>query len=166
MHFRSARRSEHRGRLIARLLVHVAVLTPTTIAADGQPPAQPLRGSWTATAGPNQVFHGTWSARPVEGSPNSASGSWSLVNGSNQIVVSGTWSATKTARLWSGTWRARTVAARGIPGREFSGTWRTEIKTSDARTLGELLQQTMQHEVSGAWQSGGMSGTWSLSALR
>ena len=149
-----------------RLNRAVVVLILITGAAHAQTTEPSLRGNWSASAGPNQVFRGTWAARPVAGSPNTATGSWSLVNGSNQIVLTGTWAATKTARNWSGTWTARTVAARGIPGRAFSGTWRTEIKSSGAQTLGELLRETLEHEITGAWQSGAMKGTWALSALR
>ena len=148
------------------LVTTAAVLILSIGAAHAQTPEPPLRGNWSASAGPNQVFHGTWSARPVAGAPNSATGSWSLVNGSNQIVLTGTWAATKTARSWSGTWSARTVAARGIPGRAYSGSWRTEITSADVRTLGELLRDTLTHEVTGAWQSGALKGTWALSALR
>ena len=34
-----------------------------------------LLGSWTATAGPNQIFRGTWSAQVSLRSPNCAIGS-------------------------------------------------------------------------------------------
>jgi hypothetical protein len=153
--------------LPVRLDMAVVVLTLAFGAAQAQTPTpEPsLRGNWTAS-GANQSLHGTWSARPVPGSPNMANGSWSLVNGSNQIVLTGTWAATKTARSWTGTWSARSVAARGIPARAFSGTWRTEIKSDAARTLGDLLRETLEHEITGAWQSGAMKGTWALSALR
>ena len=149
-----------------RRMSAAVVLILTTGAAHAQTPEPPLRGNWSASAGPGHVFHGTWLARPVAGSPNSATGSWSLVDGSNQIVLTGTWAATKAARSWSGTWSARTVAARGIPSRAYSGSWRTEIPSTDVRTLGELLRHTLAQEVTGAWQSGAIKGTWALSALR
>jgi hypothetical protein len=163
MRFLCAEGSDSRGWLAA--LQHVAVLLLLTVAAVAQQSAPPLRGTWTATAGP-QVFQGAWSAQPVAKSPNTAMGSWSLVNASNQIVLSGTWAATKTARTWTGTWSARIVAARGTSGRVFSGTWRTEAKASEVRTLGEMLQQTLQQEITGAWRSGAISGTWSLKGVQ
>jgi hypothetical protein len=162
--FRSARWSGYRVRLAA--LQHVAVLLLLTVATLAQQSPPPLRGTWTATAGPKQVLHGTWSAQPVANAPNTANGSWSLVNASNQIVLSGTWAATKTPRSWAGTWSARVVTGRGSSGRVYSGTWRTEIKASETGTLGEMLQQTLQQEITGAWKSGAMSGSWSLKALK
>lgn len=44
----------------------------------------------------------------------------------------------------------------------MSGTWRTEIGASQAKTLGGLLQQTLQQQITGAWKSGAMAGSWSL----
>jgi hypothetical protein len=161
---RSAQGSDYRVLLAGLQPLAVLLLLTVATAAQQLPPA--LGGTWTATAGPKQVLHGTWSARPVANAPNTANGSWSLVNASNRIVLSGTWAATKTPRSWAGTWSARIVTARGTSGRVYSGTWRTEIKASEAGTLGEMLQRTLQQEITGAWKSGAMSGSWSLKALK
>jgi hypothetical protein len=53
--------------------------------AQAQSPATAIRGSWSASAGPNQVFQGTWTAEAASSDPNAAQGSWTLVNRSNQI---------------------------------------------------------------------------------
>jgi hypothetical protein len=142
---------------------HLALLLWLTLSSIDQSSPPVLRGTWTATAG-KQVFHGTWSAQAVPNSPDAANGSWALLNQSNQIVVMGTWSAVKTPRSWSGTWQARIVPAggRGTPGKLMAGTWRADIESSDQRTLGELLQESLQREITGAWQSGPLSGRWSL----
>src|SRR5262245_21824668 len=84
-----------------------------------------IRGSWSATAAPNRVFQGTWTAEPVPGNPEASRGSWTLLNASNQTVARGTWSAVKSARVWSGTWQARVMTNRGADGQLLAGSWRT-----------------------------------------
>jgi hypothetical protein len=131
-------------------------------AIQAQSTSPTIRGSWAATAVPNQVFQGTWTAQLVPDDPNTAQGSWTLLKGSNQIAAQGTWSAVKTARSWSGTWQARVVTTRGATGRLLSGSWRTPVADSDVRSLSELLQKTFREQVSGAWASGRLTGAWSL----
>jgi hypothetical protein len=159
MHVRSGVGPHVKLRLAALLIV---AFSEFAVAAVAQESSTLLRGTWMATVRGGQVFRGTWSARPVPDSPDASSGSWAVVNGSNQIVMSGTWAATKTARSWSGSWQARIVEPKGVSGRAMSGSWRTQIKASDARTLGELLQHTLRQQVRGAWQSGAIRGTWSV----
>jgi uncharacterized membrane protein (DUF4010 family) len=65
---------------------------------QAQSPSTAIRGSWSATAGPNQVFQGTWTAELASSDPNAAQGSWMLLNRANQIVAQGTWSAVKAPR--------------------------------------------------------------------
>lgn len=125
-----------------------------------------LHGSWAATAGPNQVLQGTWTAELAPANPNNAQGSWTLVNRSNQIAAQGTWSAVKTARSWSGTWQARVVTKGGATTRLLSGSWRTQVAGSDVQSLGELLQKTFKEQVSGTWASGRLAGSWSLRAFQ
>src|SRR4029450_4505217 len=102
------------------------LITLLTAYAFAQQPATVLRGTWTAS-GPNQIYRGSWSGQWLSGSPNSAQGSWAVLNASNQIVLQGTWSADRSSRGWQGTWSARVVtrssSGRPSAGRAFSGTW-------------------------------------------
>jgi len=125
-----------------------------------------IHGSWSATAGPNQVLQGTWTAELSPATPNVAQGSWTLLNRSNQTAARGTWSAAKTEKVWSGSWQARVATERGAAGRLLSGSWRTEISSADVRSLAELLEHTFREQVSGSWASGRLAGAWSLRAFR
>ena len=82
--------------------------------ALAQEPSPVLVGSWTATAGPNQIFRGTWSAQTSLHNPNAALGSWTLLNESGEVVLEGTWSAQKTGRRWQGTWTARPMKGQSL----------------------------------------------------
>jgi len=125
-----------------------------------------IHGSWSATAGPNQVWQGTWTGELSPAKPNVAQGSWTLLNRSNQIAARGTWSAAKTEKVWSGSWQARVATERGATGRLLSGSWRTQISDTDVRSLAELLEYTFREQVSGSWASGRLAGAWSLRAFR
>jgi hypothetical protein len=140
------------------LLIRTAILLVLATIAGAEEPPAPLHGRWSATVG-SQVLRGTWSAEPVRDTSNTARGGWQLLNDASQIVVDGTWAAQKTAGVWQGTWSARVRS-----GQVFSGTWQTALKESASGTLGEMLQRTLQGQVTGSWRSQGMSGTWSLRA--
>jgi len=116
-----------------------------------------LHGSWTATAGPNQIFRGTWTGRTLPGKPNPAEGSWGLVSDTGQIILEGTWSALKSSAAWQGTWTPRTVQ-----GQSFSGTWRADLADFKGKTFEEMLESTAQKEVAGWWRSGRYQGNWWL----
>jgi len=131
---------------------------------QAQSPSTAIRGTWSAAAGPNQVFQGTWTAEPPSSDPNVAEGSWTLLNRSNQVVAQGTWSAVKTARVWSGSWQARVLTKNGATSRLLSGNWRTQIADADLRTLQEFLHKTLSDVVNGTWASGRLAGAWSLRA--
>ena len=145
-----------------RMLATVVFAVGATLA---QSPSSTIRGGWSATAGPNQVLQGAWTAEPTAGNPNGAQGTWTLLR-SNQIAAQGTWSAVKTAKEWSGTWQARVVTSAGATTQLLSGSWRTQVANSDVRSLSELLRQTLQEQVSGAWASGRLAGAWSLRAYQ
>jgi hypothetical protein len=132
---------------------------------QAQSPSTAIRGSWSATAGPNQVFQGTWTAELASSDPNAAQGSWMLLNRANQIVAQGTWSAVKAPRAWSGSWEARVLTKGGATSRLLSGNWSTQIADADVRTLQELLHKTLSDVVSGRWGSGRLAGAWSLRAF-
>jgi hypothetical protein len=138
-------------------------LTVTLLLAScavAQQAPRTLRGNWSATAGPNQVLRGRWLARVLPDTPNTARGSWTLLNKRNQVVLQGTWAARKSARGWYGTWAAR------IPnGRSVSGKWKAEMATSNCKTcktFEDMLKQATEEQIFGSWQSGPARGNWRL----
>jgi hypothetical protein len=116
-----------------------------------------LLGSWTATAGPGQIFRGTWSAQVSLHSPNRAIGSWTLLNEAGDVLLEGTWSAQKTGLRWQGTW-----TARPMKGQSLSGTWTADATSLNAESLAEMLKSTATKEATGSWRSGRYQGNWSL----
>src|SRR5207244_3378345 len=96
-----------------RVLVFSVLLVSCALAQESRPV---LRGVWGATAGASGTFRGRWWAE-IEASEG-ASGSWTLLDDSNRIVLEGTWSARRvnaSAKLtvphWQGTWTARAGCA-------------------------------------------------------
>lgn len=121
--------------------------------------AQPMaviHGTWTATIGPRQVLHGTWTGHALSGRPDAAEGTWELVS-AGQVVRAGSWRAEKTHRAWEGVWSGRTM-----DGQSLSGTWGADLDTWSGKTFQDLLERTLQEEVSGWWQSGRDQGYWWL----
>jgi len=116
-----------------------------------------LLGSWTATARPNQIFRGTWSAQVSLHNSNRAIGSWTLLNEAGDVLLEGTWSAQKTGKSWQGTW-----TARPMKGQLLSGTWTADAASLNADSLAEMLKGTATKEATGSWRSGGNEGNWSL----
>jgi hypothetical protein len=117
-----------------------------------------LSGTWTATAGPTQVFRGTWSGQTSPNNRNAAVGSWTLLNEvGDEILMQGTWSAQKTGQGWRGTWTARV-----LNGQSFSGTWSADMAGFNGKTIEEMLERTATKEVAGWWRSGGYQGNWWL----
>jgi hypothetical protein len=124
---------------------------------SAKPDEQNLRGTWIASAGPNQMFRGRWWASLVPGKHNAAQGSWTLLSNSNQILLEGTWSARKSPGGWQGTW-----SARAGKGRAFSGTWTSSLSDINVKTFEDMLKAALEKQVSGSWQSGRMHGSWWL----
>ena len=116
-----------------------------------------LLGSWMATAGPNQIFRGTWSAQVSLHNPNRAIGSWTLLNEAGDVVLEGTWTAQKTGQRWQGTW-----TARPMKGQLLSGTWTADAASLTVDSLADMLKSTATKEVTGSWRSGRYQGNWSL----
>ena len=136
------------------ILIFGLILSSYALAQDASPV---LVGSWTATAGPNQILRGGWSAQSSLRNPNAARGSWTLLNDAGEILLQGTWSAQKTGQGWRGTWTAR--PAKGQP---ISGTWTADAANLNAKSLAEMLKETATKEVAGSWQSGRYQGNWWL----
>jgi hypothetical protein len=125
--------------------------------ALGQQASPVLLGSWTATAGPGQIFRGTWSAQVSLHSPNRAIGSWTVVNEAGDVLLEGTWSAQKTGLRWQGTW-----TARPMKGQSLSGIWTADAASLNVESLSEMLKSTATKEVTGSWRSGRYQGNWWL----
>jgi len=102
-------------------------------------------------------MRGTWLAQVSQGTPNAASGSWSLLNDASEIVLTGTWSARKAPKSWEGSWTARAKT-----GRSLSGTWSAALGDFTGKTMQEMLALTMQKQIGGAWQSRRYQGNWWL----
>ena len=113
-----------------------------------------LQGSWIATAGPSRFLRGHWVAR-VPDDKNAATGSWTLVNERNQVVLEGTWSARKSTSGWRGTWSARIHMNRTV-----SGTWDSAIADFNGKTFEDMLKRTAERQIGGSWQSGRAQGNW------
>ena len=127
------------------------------VTVRGQSSTNELIGMWTASVGNGPLMRGTWLAQVSKGTPNAASGSWSLLNDASEIVLTGTWSARKTTKSWEGSWTAR---ARN--GRSLSGRWSAALGDFKGQTIQEMLALTMQKQIGGAWQSGRYQGNWWL----
>lgn len=109
-----------------------------------------------ATAG-TQSFRGRWTGQALPRRSNAARGTWQLENGSGAVIMHGTWSAERESAVWRGTFIARTG------GHVVSGSWKADLGDAPAKTLEEMLQRSMEKEVSGLWESGGRFGEWWLS---
>jgi hypothetical protein len=129
--------------------------------ALAQPSPSIFRGSWIATVGPTRFFSGRWSGELLPNTRNAAQGSWTLLSEKNQIVLEGTWSARKSSSGWQGAWTARVTR-----GRSFSGTWQADMAGFNGKTFEDMLQRTLEKQVSGAWRSGRMQGNWWLQSSR
>jgi hypothetical protein len=143
-------------RTLLSILLLSALLGASSVAAQetSTRKEQVWRGTWAASAGP-RTFHGRWWAELLENTKNAASGSWTLLSDSNQILLQGTWSARKSARGWEGTWTARVKS-----GRPFSGTWSSDLK--EGSTFEDMFTQAIAKQVTGSWASGRMQGNWWL----
>jgi hypothetical protein len=126
------------------------------VVALGQQPSPVLQGAFTASAGP-VMYRGKWSASFASRTPNTAAGSWILLNDSNDIVLQGTWSAQKIGTAWKGRWRAR------VPhGRAYSGTWTASDPGLGSKTFADMLQVATEAAAAGTWATGGYAGNWRL----
>jgi hypothetical protein len=142
----------------------VAVLICSHVAAQ-ENPASPnehsWRGTWMATSGTTHSFRGRWRAALLPATHNAASGSWTLLSDTNQILLEGTWSARKSSRGWQGTWSASISR-----GQTFSGTWTSDVTDLNDKTFEDMFKRTIEKQVSGSWQRGRMQGGWWLQGPR
>jgi len=138
----------------------ILMLGLTALVPAQEAPLQ-LRGSWTATAGVNRTFAGTWTAQVSPEKPNSAEGSWIIVNEAGQTILEGTWAANKTRFGWQGAW-----SARMLTGQSLSGTWTADITGLSGRSFREMLEWTVEKDILGSWRSGRYQGRWRLKGSR
>ncbi|MGD0125815.1 MAG: hypothetical protein ABSF46_10670 [Terriglobia bacterium] len=148
---------------LQRVFRSLALILPLglTVFASAQEAPIELRGSWTATVGVNRTFAGTWTAQVSPEKPNSAEGSWELINETGQTVLEGTWAANKTRFGWQGAWAARTLT-----GQSLSGTWTADITGSNGKSFRQMLEWTLEKDILGAWRSGRYQGRWRLKGSR
>jgi hypothetical protein len=144
------------GFITTKKWVLVVTLLLASSAVAQQAPST-LQGSWIATAGPSRFLGGRWFARLLPDTKNAASGSWTLVNENNQVVLEGTWSARKSTSGWRGTWSARIEK-----GRILSGTWAAGVADFNGKTFEDMLKRTAEKQIGGSWQSGRTQGNWWL----
>jgi hypothetical protein len=126
------------------------------VVASGQQPSPILQGAFTASAGP-AAFHGKWTARIPSRAPNTAAGSWILLNENNDIVLQGTWSAQKSGVGWKGMWNAHVLR-----GRAYSGSWTASESGASSKTFADMLQAAVKSGAAGTWATGGYGGDWKL----
>jgi len=142
--------------LIASLAAAIARVEP--LQASGNPQLGRLN-TWSARSNTGRVLAGSWTGS-VDPKTGAASGSWTLFDANGQPAMRGGWSAIKSAREWTGSWRANVVGSAG----EFSGTWRATVDLDLNAPFADLFTLAVQKVVSGAWRAGTNSGSWSIRA--
>ena len=146
-------------RWVIRILFSIAVRLITILvlcSGFAQEPAQAIHGTWIATAGRGQTFQGTWTGSALPQHPDVAEGTWTLASG-GQIAIRGTWQAEKNRQGWEGHWTAQTAR-----GESLAGSWGADLEHWQGKTFQDLLNLTLQQEVSGWWQIGSRQGNWWL----
>ncbi|MGE5838732.1 MAG: hypothetical protein ACM34H_02275 [Deltaproteobacteria bacterium] len=116
--------------------------------------------TWSATTHTGRILGGTWSC-VIDPTTGAASGTWTLRDGENKILLRGTWSVSKTADEWRGTWRGLVDGQTG----QQSGTWAASVNLPPDAPLAGMFEQAVRQLVSGTWQSRSQSGTWSIRSV-
>ena len=120
---------------------------------------QPKLSTWSAHTAAGQVFEGNWTVDPAA-SADKASGTWTLGEGGNKVLLRGTWSAQKFSTGWSGTWRAAVENQR----REFTGSWTADFPQARETSITELFVTAARDAIRGIWSAGNDSGNWAIRA--
>ncbi len=113
------------------------------------------RGGVTVTAGGRPLAVAWFTAAPGDG-PNVVAGTWSLVDPSGKEIASGTWSARKSEKGWTGAWRA----LRGK--QEHTGSWTADPSLPPGAPLTALFDAALRSAVRGGWRIGARFGEWAL----
>lgn len=119
----------------------------------------PLEGTWSARRSTGVTFGGRWTAA-ADPKSGAVTGTWTLNDPSGRTVSRGGWSAAKSAKGWSGAWRAVVSGAK----QEYSGTWNAAVDLSGDAPFVDLFQSALKAVVSGSWRAGAQSGAWSIRA--
>lgn len=149
------------NKLICAAMIWIVTLLSAMAQDQPKPQIEPFRGTWMATVGPNRFLRGFWSGELAPDNHDAARGTWTLLGDRGQVLLTGDWSARKSAQEWSGTWNAH--VSHGKP---VSGSWATTMEDASAKTFEDLLKKTLQTVVGGSWQSGKMKGNWQLQGSR
>lgn len=137
------------GLLLFLIAFPTADLAPQTLGAQRV-------NTWAARSSSGQTFGGTFTA--TEDAKTGVTGSWTLLDAQGRPLATGAWSAAKSPSGWNGNWRA---VAKGRA-REYAGTWRASVTLKPGAGFAALFEQAVKQAVSGTWQSGGRSGSWSI----
>jgi hypothetical protein len=119
------------------------------------------RSTWSARTTAGRTFEGSWTVEPASAA-DKASGTWTLGEDIDKIVVRGTWSAQKFSTGWSGTWRATLEGQK----REFTGSWTADFPQARETAIVELFLTAARDAIRGVWSGDGDSGSWSLRAAK
>jgi hypothetical protein len=119
------------------------------------------RSTWSVRTTAGRTFEGSWTVEPAS-SVDRASGTWTLGEGFDMIVLRGTWSAQKFSTGWSGTWRATLESQK----REFTGSWTADFPQARETSIGELFATAARDAIRGIWSADGDSGSWFLRAAK
>lgn len=146
---------------LIQLRILKACFLAMTLFADshklvGQEPLT-VRGEWVATAGSLQSLRGRWIGQALASDLDVIHGSWALTSEAGKTLLTGTWSARKTGLGWQGTWSARDRFRRTL-----SGTWKADEPGTRGKSLQQLLEQTLEKQMSGSWRRRGLQGHWWL----
>jgi hypothetical protein len=145
------------------VIVLVACITPALARAgssQGGGPQQLGRlNTWSARSSTGTALAGTWTGG-VDPRTGAASGTWTLLDANGRATVRGGWSAIKSARGWSGSWRANVVGSRA----EYGGTWNATVDVKAQASFADLFALALQNAVSGTWRAGTGTGSWSIRA--
>jgi hypothetical protein len=117
--------------------------------------------TWSANIRDGGFLSGTWTGT-IDRTAGAAMGSWTLRDGADRIVLSGSWSAVKSSGVWQGSWRASVKGQTS----EHSGTWISELRLGPNLPFANLFQYARNQAITGTWQSGGRSGRWSIRVAR
>jgi hypothetical protein len=116
-------------------------------------------GSWSARTRTGNTLKGSWTAvdDPKTGT---VTGTWTLDDAAGKSAMRGAWSAAKSAKGWTGEWRAIVSGRRG----EYAGTWNASVEIEPTARFADLFELAVKNIVSGNWRAGGQSGAWSIRA--
>jgi hypothetical protein len=101
----------------------------------------------------------------LPGRDDAGQGTWTVVDGAGRVALEGTWSATKTPRLWQGRWSARIVTGPSSS-RVISGSWKRTVAASASGNFSDMLQQSIEQDITGSWRAAALAGAWRIRASR